>query len=66
MGKDLWPNEIVQMMQQQNKAEILLQLKKEVISSDKERGKQRQVFERSLDCKEITNQHFFCKSWITS
>ncbi len=58
-GKRFLAYEIVKRLQQQNKTTILLQLKEEVISSDKERGKQHQVFERSFDCKVITNQHFF-------
>ena len=58
-GKRFMAYEIVKRLQEQNKADILLQLQEEVINSDKDRGKQHQVFERSFDCKEITSQHFF-------
>ncbi len=57
-GKRFIDYEIVKRLQHQNESRLLLQLKERVTSSDKDRGKQHQVFERSFDCKEITNQHF--------
>ncbi len=51
--------EIVKRLQEQNQHEILFKLQDAVISSDKDRGKKHQVFERSFVCKPITTQHFF-------
>ena len=50
---------IVDRLKEQKRTEILLQLSEAVTSSDKNKGKIHQVFERSFDCKEITSQHFF-------
>jgi REP element-mobilizing transposase RayT len=58
-GKRFMAYAIVKRLQEQNNSAIRLQLAEAVINSDKERGKVHQVFERSFDCKEITNQHFF-------
>ena len=58
MEKRFIDYEIVKRLQHQNESRLLLQLKERVTSSDKDRGKQHQVFERLFDCKEITNQHF--------
>lgn len=58
-GKRFIAYEIVKRLQSQQNTTILLKLAEAVTSSDKERGKIHQVFERSFDCKEITNQHFF-------
>jgi putative transposase len=58
-GKRFMAYEIVKRLQEQNQQEILYKLQNAVISSDKDRGKKHQVFERSLDCKSITTQHFF-------
>ncbi|HEV8079902.1 MAG TPA: hypothetical protein VGP43_04265 [Chitinophagaceae bacterium] len=58
-GKRFMAYKIVEGLKQQNKMEILLQLSEAVNSSDKNKGKIHQVFERSFDCKEITSQHFF-------
>ena len=58
-GKRFMAYEIVKRLQEQNQHEILLKLQDAVISSDKERGKKHQVFERSFDCKPVTSQHFF-------
>ncbi len=58
-GKRFMAYEIVNRLEGQNKAAILLQLSEAVTNSDKEKGKKHQVFERSFDCKEITSQYFF-------
>ncbi len=58
-GKRFMAYEIAKRLQEQNQHEILLKLQDAVISSDKDRGKKHQVFERSFDCKPITSQHFF-------
>ncbi len=58
-GKRFMAYTIVERLKEQNNADILLQLSEAVSSSDKDRGKIHQVFERSVDCKEITNQHFY-------
>jgi len=38
---------------------VLHKLQESVTASDKDRGKNHQVFERSFDCKLITTEHFF-------
>ena len=38
---------------------MLHKLQESVTASDKDRGKNHQVFERSFDCKLITTEHFF-------
>ncbi len=58
-GKRFMAYTIVERLKEQNNVDILLQLSEAVSSSDKDRGKIHQVFERSFDCKEITNQHFY-------
>lgn len=58
-GKRFMAYTIVERLKEQDNAAILLQLSEAVSSSDKDRGKIHQVFERSFDCKEITNQHFY-------
>jgi REP element-mobilizing transposase RayT len=58
-GKRFMAYKIVERLKAQNKTEILLQLSEAVISSDRDKGKIHQVFERSFDCKEITSNHFF-------
>ena len=58
-GKRFMAYEIVKRLKEENNTEILLKLAEEVTKSDNDRGKIHQVFERSFDCKEITNQHFF-------
>ncbi len=58
-GKRFMAYTIVERLKEQNDVDILLQLSEAVSSSDKDRGKIHQVFERSFDCKEITNQHFY-------
>ena len=51
--------EIVERLKKRKKTEILLQLSEAVITSDRDKGKIHQVFEKSFDCKEITSHHFF-------
>ncbi len=58
-GKRFIAYTIIEKLNEQNNADILLQLSEAVSRSDKDRGKIHQVFERSFDCKEITNQHFY-------
>ena len=58
-GKRFMAYEIVKRLQEQNKKDLLFTLQDVVVSSDKDRGKKHQVFERSFDCKLITSQHFF-------
>jgi REP element-mobilizing transposase RayT len=58
-GKRFMAYELVKRLQEGRKNEILKKLEDAVISSDKDRGKKHQVFERSFDCKPITTQHFF-------
>ena len=58
-GKRFIAYTIVEKLKEQNNTDILLQLSEAVSSSDKDRVKIHQVFERSFDCKEITNQHFY-------
>lgn len=52
-------DKLVKKLKEQNQHEILFKLQEAVISSDKDKGKKHQVFERSFDCKLITSQHFF-------
>jgi len=49
----------IKRLQERKQNDILNKLLEAVISSDKDRGKKHQVFERSFDCKPITTQHFF-------
>lgn len=58
-GKRFIAYELVKRLQEERKNEILEKLAAAVISSDKDRGKKHQVFERSFDCKPITSAHFF-------
>jgi REP element-mobilizing transposase RayT len=58
-GKRFIAYEIVKRLQEQKEYGILNKLQESVASSDKDRGKKHQVFERSFDCKPITTQHFF-------
>ncbi len=58
-GKRFIAYRIVERLKEQNNTDLLLQLSEAVSSSDKDRGKIHQVFERSFDCKEITSQYFF-------
>ncbi len=58
-GKRFMAYKIVERLEEQDNINILLQLSEAVSSSDKDKGKIHQVFERSFDCKEITNQHFY-------
>ncbi len=46
-------------LKEKNKATLLLELSQSVISSDRNKGKKHQVFERSFDCREITSDYFF-------
>ena len=58
-GKRFMAYELVKRLQEERKNEILKKLEDAVISSDKDRGKKHQVFERSFDCKPITSERFF-------
>ena len=51
--------EMVNRLQERKDYSLLNKLQESVTSSDKDRGKKHQVFERSFDCKPITTQHFF-------
>jgi hypothetical protein len=51
--------EMVKRLQKQKDYSLLNKLQESVTSSDKDRGKKHQVFERSFDCKPITMQHCF-------
>ncbi len=64
-GKRFMAYKIVERLEEQDNINILLQLSEAVSSSDKDKGKIHQVFERSFDCKEITNQHFYLQKLST-
>ncbi len=64
MVKDL-AYKIVERLKEQNNTDVLSQLREAVNSSDKDKGKIHQVFERSFDCKEITISISICKSFHT-
>jgi hypothetical protein len=51
--------ELVKKLQAQKNNIVLHQLEESVTASDKDRGKNYQVFERSFDCKLIATKHFF-------
>lgn len=58
-GKRFMAYELVKRLEALKNNLILYRLQERVIDSDKARGKKHQVFERSFDCKLITNHHFF-------
>jgi len=51
--------EIVERLKEQKNNQLLIKLSEAVNRSDEKRGKLHQVFERSFDCKPITNNYFF-------
>lgn len=58
-GKRFIAYEIVKRLKEKREELILSKLAAAVDESDTAKGKKHQVFQRSFDCKLITNQHFF-------
>jgi REP element-mobilizing transposase RayT len=58
-GKRFMAYELVKRLERQKNNIVLHKLQESVTASDKDRGKNHQVFERSFDCKLITTEHFF-------
>lgn len=58
-GKRFMAYELIRRLEARKNNSILYKLQESVTDSDKARGKKHQVFERSFDCKLITNYHFF-------